>query len=469
MDPRSLDLGGQTCHIGGVRRGELTGSEGGKRMTGGKYLDLITTMKSTLFAALAFSCTAWGEDGGGKQSASDAWGVLSKAVSGGGIWEGEAGQIAEELGMHQEMEDGRSRRHIVYPEQRWKGAEFRILGLEPRAVLLTEGLEDGKPRRIRVVFGNRGDDMWGIYKGESPEDRPVDIFEAKRTYGKQMKDAVKGIDRDAQEISRILTDLYGAGGWARARRDLDTGETRKWWQGDGFRVELIHSKGTITAVDITEGKEQSPDVRSTSPNSVTSVKREDNGDVFVDGIPEVHQGDKPYCSAASLERLFRLLSVDVDQYELGAAVGSGETQIGSGWRKLVDKARGLARRHRINVGEVSIRGISQIAQHIDKGTPLMWCQRSTPDLTNMFWKLDRNREELSPPDRKREKNLGGEATKALAGGTGVHACLVVGYNERTEEIAISNTWQGKSGLLWIPFEVFQAADSKASLFYLKGR
>lgn len=425
-------------------------------------------MKLAFSAAFIILCALGVALPAAGQPDSSAWGVLSNAMSGGDIWQADAREIAESLGMHPEMEDGRHRRHIVYPEQRWKGQEFRVLGREPRAILMIEGVADGKPKRIRVVFGNRGDDMWDIYKGKNPEDRPADISEAKRLHRKEMRDAVKSIDEDAVAISEKLIDMYGAAGRAKARRDIDTGESRKWWQAEGARIELAHSKGTITALDITPGKDQAPDAPAATSGTVASVRRDSNGDVFVDGVPEVHQGDKPYCSAASLERLLRLLSVDVDQYELGAAVGSGETQIGSGWRKLIDIAKGMARKHRITIGEVTARGeIDQVARHIDDGIPLMWCQRSTPALTNMLWELAKNRGELAPPSRKRRKALVEETTKTLGENHGVHACLVVGYNDTTEEVAISNTWQGKSDLLWIPLEVFEAADAKAPLFYLK--
>lgn len=442
---------------------------------------------AVFMTALSPAGTARGEEvmggSGGEAEGGGIWGALEVVLANGGPWAEDAGALAEKLGMHSEMEDGVERRHIVYPPVRWKGTDFRILQRSPRAIMMTSSVATGRPLGLRVVFGNRGEDLWEIYKGEGVGDRPDDITEARSRFRKEMQQAIRSIDEDAEAIASKLTEMLGAPGWAKPRRDIPTGERRKRWQGAGLRVELSHSKGTITAIDIspedTNSADQSPQARqgAAPPNgerrglsSADMVVRDDDGDVFITGIPEVHQGDKPYCSAASLERLFRLHGVEVDQYELGAAVGSGDTQIGSGWRKLIDVTRGLARKNRISIENLQLAGrLDRLGKLIDDGTPLMWAQRSTPALTDMFWKLSSDRSNLEKPSRKRERKLGGEADEALDAKTTAHACLVVGYNSRTGEIAISNTWQGKSDLIWIPFEVFEAADHGADLVYLKKR
>ncbi|MEX1045518.1 MAG: hypothetical protein WEC73_05265 [Chthoniobacterales bacterium] len=424
------------------------------------------TLAATLIFLRALPCLA--EES--KNVGAEVWGELSSVLTGAAVWETDAQPIADMLGMHAEMEDGRVRRHIVYPEQRWKGRDFQSLGRTPRAIQMTSDIETGKPRKIRIIFGNRGDDLWDIYKGNKPEDRPDSIADAKTEYRKEIREAVEGIDADAKALGATLTEMFGTPSLGRARRDIDTGEKREWWQADGFRVELSHSKGMMTFLDITPDSDQPGDSVRRRGTSLGEVRSQPNGDVFIDGVPEVHQGDKPYCSAASLERLFRLLSVNVDQYELGVAVGSGDSQIGSGWRKLIDIGRKLALRHRLAIGEVDAgRGLSRVSKLIDSGTPLMWAQRSSPQLTALLQELSSKRSELGKPSRKRSKVFAEEAKNALGHNPGTHACLVVGYNQDTEEVAISNTWQGKSDLMWIPLEVFETSDWGAKLVYLKDR
>ncbi len=57
-----------------------------------------------------------------------------------------------------------------------------------------------------------------------------------------------------------------------------------------------------------------------------NVKREASGDVWVDNIPMVDQGQKGYCAAATSERVLRYYGLDVDQHQIAqiantAAVG----------------------------------------------------------------------------------------------------------------------------------------------------
>ena len=46
------------------------------------------------------------------------------------------------------------------------------------------------------------------------------------------------------------------------------------------------------------------------------VKKSDNGDVIIQGIPMVDQGQKGYCVVASIERVGRYYGLEVDQHEM---------------------------------------------------------------------------------------------------------------------------------------------------------
>ncbi len=46
------------------------------------------------------------------------------------------------------------------------------------------------------------------------------------------------------------------------------------------------------------------------------------GDVFVDGIPMVDQGQKGYCAAASAERVLRYYGLDIDEHQIAEAAGT---------------------------------------------------------------------------------------------------------------------------------------------------
>ena len=46
------------------------------------------------------------------------------------------------------------------------------------------------------------------------------------------------------------------------------------------------------------------------------------GDVFVDNVPMVDQGQKGYCAAASAERVLRYYGVEIDEHQVAEAAGT---------------------------------------------------------------------------------------------------------------------------------------------------
>ena len=55
---------------------------------------------------------------------------------------------------------------------------------------------------------------------------------------------------------------------------------------------------------------------------VDNVIRDPRGDVFIDNVPMVDQGQKGYCAAAASERVLRYYGVEVDEHEIGQAAGT---------------------------------------------------------------------------------------------------------------------------------------------------
>lgn len=53
-----------------------------------------------------------------------------------------------------------------------------------------------------------------------------------------------------------------------------------------------------------------------------NVVRDPRGDVFIDNVPMVDQGQKGYCAVASAERVLRYYGVDVDEHELAESAGT---------------------------------------------------------------------------------------------------------------------------------------------------
>ena len=55
---------------------------------------------------------------------------------------------------------------------------------------------------------------------------------------------------------------------------------------------------------------------------VDNVVHDPRGDVFIDNVPMVDQGQKGYCAAATSERVLRYYGVEVDEHEIAQAAGT---------------------------------------------------------------------------------------------------------------------------------------------------
>ena len=173
---------------------------------------------------------------------------------------------------------------------------------------------------------------------------------------------------------------------------------------------------------------------------------------------------------ASLERLLKFHFVQVDQYEIGSAAGSGVDRLGAGWNNVINVGRQIARRNGLHTGTISMSSrLRDLGGLIDRGIPLLCVHKSSPQLTNLIDEFSQSRATLDQPTSKRQRELASRAREALGEKPGAHSCLVVGYNKESEEVAVSNSWQGKSGNIWIPFEVFSAMSARADLVYLEPR
>lgn len=63
-------------------------------------------------------------------------------------------------------------------------------------------------------------------------------------------------------------------------------------------------------------------VSKSSRKIAANVVKDPRGDVFIDNVPMVDQGQKGYCAAATAERVLRYYGVDVDEHEVAQAAGT---------------------------------------------------------------------------------------------------------------------------------------------------
>ena len=79
---------------------------------------------------------------------------------------------------------------------------------------------------------------------------------------------------------------------------------------------------------------------------VDNVIHDPRGDVFIENIPMVDQGQKGYCAVATCERVLRYYGVDVDEHEIAQTAGSS-TETGTSTRGMKDAVQAIGRKYKL--------------------------------------------------------------------------------------------------------------------------
>jgi hypothetical protein len=161
-----------------------------------------------------------------------------------------------------------------------------------------------------------------------------------------------------------------------------------------------------------------------------NVRKSDNGDVYIAGVPMVDQGAKGYCVAASCQRLFEYMRIPCDQHEMARLLSvdaeSGadvmvmqkslakvDGQFRVSFRPLVNPLNYYDNR---NNPRVSLKEFTAfVKEHVDKGVPLLWGLA-----------LGQFPEEPPLPN-------GGQVS-------GGHMRMVIGYNAAKNQVLFTDSW-----------------------------
>ena len=77
-----------------------------------------------------------------------------------------------------------------------------------------------------------------------------------------------------------------------------------------------------------------------------NVVRDPRGDVFIDNVPMVDQGQKGYCAVASAERVLRYYGVEIDEHELAQAAGT-QAEGGTSTLAMKNSVEAIGKRYRL--------------------------------------------------------------------------------------------------------------------------
>jgi hypothetical protein len=365
------------------------------------------------------------------------------------LWDDSTSEVAARLAWPQESQTDTQSSYRHYPPE-----DYRILQSRPYSAVLYG--DQGQAQHISIVFANKGDfDFSG-----SPTDDEIE----------QMEDA---IEADIDRIEALLTEQLGEPdrqqfGSGRGIKQL----IERWnWKDHAFLLasqdgEYVSLKIMNTAAADNKGRAEKLSDASLRALTTDNIVTRKNGDVLIGNIPMVDQGPKGYCVPATFERYLRYMQIPADMYILAMA---GQTEVGGGTSlaRIIESIESYISSQSRSMKEAKepIK-LRTVQKYIDKGLPIIWTMFSSRDYNEFvnertqrrFKTTDWDSWEDSTKSESREIELRKDFMSA-------HACMIVGYNKETDEIAVSDSWGPSYRERWVPVEQAEQV-SQGSIYFI---
>lgn len=362
------------------------------------------------------------------------------------LWTENEREVAQRLGWPEESRTSTLGSYRLYPKQ-----ELSVLGT--RAFSLALYAEKGKVTQVSMVFANRGD------------------------YAKK-----SDLDRAAQSIEAALKPALGDGTPMRFGQSRNVRyNVRRWnWKNHAMLLETPEQYVGVRIMpsDLAdkEGRGEMISYQELKQTLAQRVQRRPSGDILVGDIPMVNQGPKGYCVPATWERYLRYLGIQADMYVLAMAAGTG---LGGGTssEQMFESVSSLARRYGRRFEETTVPiTVANLGKYIDKGFPLMWRICFDDKLQKAILKRTKERKSVTDwkaweqqlqPARHASKvpvEIKDDPRTGLKTTTNLHMCMIIGYNPKTREVALSDSWGKDFEERWATLEEAQAM-SHGDQFY----
>jgi len=310
---------------------------------------------------------------------------------------------------------------------------------------------DGKLNLVSISFYNRGDN--GPIGKEALNERFLAIGKA---LGESLQ--IRPRQRRANANQGLLTEGYS---WhsplATALLEHNEGALSEGEQ-EFLRLRMARPKASgMLAASMLNERAGAAVRLSDLPRK---VEKNDAGDVFVSSLPMVDQGDKGYCVAASVQRLFEYYGIGADMHQIAEVAGS-DPQRGTSTLMMAQELDKIDYRFKTRLDilgmgmpmtEVEKKRdqyvvgkpfeqrdfVKAVRKYIDDGLPLLWSLQ-----LGMF------------PEKP---NLNPQTS-------GGHMRTIIGYNDKTDELLFSDSWGAGHELKRMKME--HAYKASHGLFVLK--
>ncbi|MDX1679270.1 MAG: C39 family peptidase [Akkermansiaceae bacterium] len=368
------------------------------------------------------------------------------------LWQEPAAQVARRLGWPVESTTKGTLSYRKYP-----GSDDRFLGARPYCGTLYGDAKD-KTGSLSVVFANKGDFNSALGRGEDHFMKMVDGNQVDMTLN-------EAIERDATTIATLLREALGEPVEQRYGEKEDRRDVLRWdHRNHAFILSERENEYTyLLVVDrATADREGKVDfIKDSDFRDLleTNVSKEENGDVVITNIPMVDQGPKGYCAPATFERAMRYMNVPADMYLLAtlatAPTGGTRTSV------LAEEAKRIISSKARRIRELELEedlDVRLVQRYIDKGVPILWQMASVDEYNEAANDLTRQRATVQDIDEwaKQVESAAQDLIPTLSNKSKHHICLIIGYNEKTSEIAVSDSWGPSYALRWIPVSAAKA-------------
>lgn len=371
------------------------------------------------------------------------------------LWDEKCADIAKRLKWPLESRKENSSSYRLYTRK-----DYQFLGAHPYCVTLY-GHKGDTPEQFSLVFANKGDFGSSLGVGE-------DHFRKVNPGVKPPVSLEEAIEVDLKLIAQSLTKALGAPKKQYYGEKEDKRKVQRWdCEDHSFLLsardeEYVHlvivrkktadAKGTVKFVKDSDLKKM----------HLTNIKKEKNGDVWINNIPMVDQGPKGYCAPATFERAMRYMLVPADMYLLATAA---TTQSGTNTVKLADDCKRIVRSKARKIKELELNEnfeMKKLKKYIDKGVPILWQMRSLREYNQIANKRSKERKAVTDWSKWAEE-IETEAQQKIGSlntRNNFHICMIIGYNEQTNEVAVSDSWGPNYEIRWVHISIAKAVTSR---------
>ncbi len=351
------------------------------------------------------------------------------------------------------------------------------------------------PRQMAITLDTLG--MGELIISFTPEHDKISLLHAsiynKGDDGEIGKEEFE--ERLAQTIER-LDNLTGVSGKPRKVLQRDSGvklEARVWQTAHGVLLLESSASGsrrnfTAEFIRLTIGPDEESIKRGGAQDAARrnelrgNKKVEENGDVWIEGIPMVDQGQKGYCVPATVSRVFAYYGMDgVDQHALAALCNSSGDE-GTTMGSMESALKDISRRFHIKVIELDKGGLASFVSDYNTTAKKLKKPGLSPRRMPFFDPavLLAARADKPAQVKKWLKPI----TKSIDAGLpvlwsvllvfpedglmqsgGGHMRLIIGYNEQNGTIIYSDSWGARHERKEMPVE--QAAAMSVYRYILR--